>query len=87
MMIDESGNLMGLFWGGYGNTNVYECWFEAFSWNEHNLFDDYLNNMWISIKINKNWWGLISVGITCVCAIGIGTSIYYIMKFKKRKNK
>jgi hypothetical protein len=25
MMIDESGNLMGLFWGGYGNTNVYEC--------------------------------------------------------------
>jgi hypothetical protein len=84
-MIDSDGNLMGLYWGGRGNTYIYQCEFEAFEWGNHDLFNDYLNNMWISTKITKNWWGLISVGIVCVCVVGIGTTIYYVRKSKTKK--
>ncbi|MDR2828990.1 MAG: DUF31 family protein [Mycoplasmataceae bacterium] len=88
MMIDENGNLLGLYWGGFKNTanTQYKCAFETFTWGDHNLFNDYLNSKWISTAVTKNWWGIIIVGIACACAIGIGTTIYLIKKSKSAKN-
>jgi hypothetical protein len=89
MMIDANGNLLGLYWGGLQRTDNqnYQTAFEAFTWGEHDLFNDYLNNKWIPTVVTKNWWGLIAVGIACVCAIGIGTTIYLVKKNGKGKKK
>jgi hypothetical protein len=89
MMIDAGYNLLGIYWGGsIWGSSAYQPHFEVFSWDEHNLFDDYINGDWIPTtppSKNNNTFMYITIGVVGITIIGI--SIFAIFKKSNSRTK
>jgi len=89
MIIDSNEHLIGLLWGGGGNSSYSVHSYEAFSWDDgkHNLYNDYKNGQWISKPVsNSTFIFLVATFSILAVSIALGFTIGYCIK-KKNANK
>jgi len=87
MIIDSNENLVGLLWGGGGDSSISIHSYENFQWDNgaHNLYNDYVDGLWISKEVSSSILLPISLIVGSLLIAGICITIVLVKKSKKNK--